>query len=235
MKYIYLIGISYIAERSAEIDVLFISYIYEIINRSPISQIFKKANNDALLVYRKNENFEEAVPVLRSYLSVMEKTLGQEHPDIVLLCNIVTLFYLSKNDYKEATPFILHALQIKEKTLGKNHPSVAITLNTLALIYRFQERYDEAESLYQRSLNIVSTSFGNDHPLVAAALNNLAELYKIQGRDEEAESLYQRSEAIQEAGNDKKTTALFQHIGRILSNNLAQSRHDNLERKMVKQ
>ncbi len=132
---------------------------------------------------------------------------------------------------------ILRALQIKEKTLGTNHPSTAITLNNLALMHRLQEHYDEAESLYQRSLNIVSTSFGNDHPQVAAALNSLAELYKIQGRDEEANSLYQQSLAIQKAGNDKKTEALFQRIDSIISYNshlfnIDQAYYDDLKRKI---
>ncbi|MCI5128964.1 MAG: tetratricopeptide repeat protein, partial [Candidatus Electrothrix sp. AUS3] len=211
---------------------LFISH-FEFFEIMKASQLFKKSINkvfedEEFVVYLKNENFKEAVSVLRSYLGVMEKTLGQDHPEIALLYSSFAFFYLSQGDYKKAAPLIQRALHIKEKTLGKNHPSVAITLNNLALMHILQEHYDEAESLYQRSLNIVSKSFGNDHPQVAAALNNLAELYKIQGRDEEANSLHQRAAAIQKAGNDKKTTALFQHIIKILSNNFDQARYDDL-------
>ncbi|MCI5226324.1 MAG: hypothetical protein D3918_06600 [Candidatus Electrothrix sp. AX2] len=203
-------------------------FVLELFNseRSPETNAF---------ISRLDSGLKEVGYSPQAFLRSMEKRLGREHPKVAQFYNNFALFYLSHRDYKEAAPLIQRALKIKEKTLGKNHPSMAVTLNNLALMHILQEHYDEAESLYQRSLNIVSKSFGNDHPQVAAALNNLAELYKIQGRDEEANSLHQRAAAIQKAGNDKKTTALFQRIVSILSNNFEQARYDDLKRKITEQ
>lgn len=234
-------------EGSAEMDLLRTAFSYfdlsspeilvELVAFMNHLNLFDPERSPELNVVIKNldSGLEKVGYSPQAFLRGMEKRLGQDHPKLAQFCNNFAVFYLLQRDYEKADPLIQRALQIKEKTLGKNHPSTAITLNTLALMYRLQERYDEAESLYQRSFEIVNTSFGKDHPQVAAALNNLAELYKIQGRDEEANSLYQRSAAIQEAGNNKKTTALFQHVIKILSNNFDQARYDDLRRKITEQ
>jgi tetratricopeptide (TPR) repeat protein len=131
-------------------------------------------------------------------LTIREKALGADHPDVAESLNNLAELYRSQARYADAEPLYQRSLAILEKALGDDHASVATLLNNFAELYRAQARYADAEPLHQRSLAIRGKVLGRDHPDVAISLNNLALLYRNQGRYADAEPLYQRSLAIVE-------------------------------------
>ena len=129
-------------------------------------------------------------------LSIREKQLGENHPDVATSLNNLAALYRNQGKYNEAEPLLLRCLKIVRKTLGENHPDFVQSLTNLAGLYNSQGKYNEAEPLYQRSLSITEKQLGENHPEVANSLNNLAFLYNDQGNYAEAKNLSQRALTI---------------------------------------
>ncbi|HEV2801144.1 MAG TPA: tetratricopeptide repeat protein [Pyrinomonadaceae bacterium] len=142
--------------------------------------------------------YGEAEPLYVRSLSIYEKVLGPEHPDVAMsLSNLAALYYY-QGKYAEAEPLYVCALSICEKALGPEHPTVAMSLNNLAMLYASQVKYAEAEPLHARALGIREKVLGPEHPDVAMSLSNLAALYYYQGKYAEAEPLLVRALGIYE-------------------------------------
>ena len=97
---------------------------------------------------------DEAETRLWQTLSIREKALGLDHPDVALTLHNLGFIYNAQGRYEEAEPLLRRALVIRETVLGPQHLEVALTLNSLAFTYGVQSRYDEAEPLYERALAI---------------------------------------------------------------------------------
>jgi tetratricopeptide (TPR) repeat protein len=154
--------------------------------------------NQLATLYRSQGKYNEAEPLYLRSLSISEKQLGENHPDVATSLNNLAELYRNRGKYEEAEPLYLRSLSIREKQLGEDHPHVAASLNNLAELYRNRGKYEEAEPLYLRSLSIYEKQLGENHPNIATSLNNLAGLYKNQGKYNEAEPLYLRSLSIRE-------------------------------------
>jgi Tetratricopeptide repeat len=142
--------------------------------------------------------YSEAEPLYKQSLTIREKVLGPDNPDVAAALNNLAFLYQEQGRYAEAGPLYNRALVIKEKALGRDHPDVATSLNNLGVLYVVQGRYSDAQSYFKRALAIREKAFGSDHPDVALTQNNLAELYRAEGQYAEAESLYKRALAIRE-------------------------------------
>jgi CHAT domain-containing protein/tetratricopeptide (TPR) repeat protein len=149
-------------------------------------------------LYRAQGRYAEAEALRQRALTIDEKALGPDHPDVGKDLNNLASLYVAQGRYAEAEPLYKRALAIDEKALGPDHPDVGNRLDNLASLYRTQGRYAEAEPLYKRALAIAEKALGPDHPDVATALDDLAALYRIQGRYAAAEPLRQRALAIDE-------------------------------------
>ncbi|MGH8521729.1 MAG: tetratricopeptide repeat protein, partial [Gammaproteobacteria bacterium] len=88
-------------------------------------------NNLAQLL-QDTHRLEEAEPLMRRALAILEKILGAEHPSVATALN--NLATLLQNTYRleEAEPLMRRALAIDEQSYGPEHPKVAIRLNNLA-------------------------------------------------------------------------------------------------------
>jgi tetratricopeptide (TPR) repeat protein len=154
--------------------------------------------NNLAFLYQSQGRYTEAEPFFLRSLSIREKHLGADHPDIARSLNNLAVLYKLQGRCAEAETLYLRSLAIDEKQLGADHPNVAISLNNLANLYESQGKYSEAEPLYLRSLAIFEKQLGADHPNVATSLNNLAKFYCSQEKYNEAEFLYRRSLSIDE-------------------------------------
>ncbi|MDZ8027733.1 MAG: tetratricopeptide repeat protein [Nostoc sp. DedQUE11] len=135
--------------------------------------------------------YSEAEPLYEKALSLRQRLLGEEHPDVASSYNNLAGLYLSQGKYSEAEPLYQTALSLRQRLLGEDHFDVATSYNNLAALYYFQGRYSEAEPLYQTALSLRKRLLGEEHPHVASSYNNLAALYESQKRYSEAEPLYQ--------------------------------------------
>ncbi len=153
--------------------------------------------------------YAQAEPLLQRALSIDEKRLGPDHPDVAIRLNNLAGLYSDQGRHSEAELLSQRALAISKQALGLDHPSTANALQHLAGLYWGQGKYAEAEALFQRALEINEHALGPDHPDIATILTNIAHLYRKQGQYAEAEPLLQRALAISEKalGPDHPGTA----------------------------
>ncbi len=72
----------------------------------------------------------EAIPIAENMLSINEKSLGPDHPDVAESLNSLASIHRSLGDYAKVEPLYKRCLEIRMKTLGPDHPDVAIVLQT---------------------------------------------------------------------------------------------------------
>ncbi|CAB1103568.1 unnamed protein product [Ectocarpus sp. CCAP 1310/34] len=119
--------------------------------------------------------YEEAKPLLIRSLAIsaellynraqeiLEKLLGREHPNIVIVLNNRAMMLWNQSKFGEADPLYVRAIAVGEKTLGPEHPNLAAWLNNRAALLYKQGKYDEAEPLYKRTQEIWENSGAFKH------------------------------------------------------------------------
>ncbi|GLR89066.1 CHAT domain-containing tetratricopeptide repeat protein [Bradyrhizobium iriomotense] len=156
------------------------------------------ALNNLAQVYAAQGHDDQAEPLYKRAVALLEKSLGLDTPEIAPELNNLAALYQRQQRFADAEPLFKRALAIREKTLPREHPDVGQSLNNLATNLVKQERYAEAEPLFQRALVIYQKAGGPEHPAVATLLNNLGQLYRDLNRDADAEAPIKRSLAIRE-------------------------------------
>ena len=175
---------------------------------------FALSLNGLASLYYSQGKYNEAEPLYQRSLSITEKQLGENHPEVATSLNNLAGLYKDQGKYNEAEPLYRRSLSIMENQLGESHPAVATILNNLAVLYLTQGKYNKTEPFCMRSLSIYEKQLGENHPDVAASLNNLAALYNSQGKYNEAEPLCLRSLSIVE----KQLGENHPHVAASLSN-----------------
>jgi len=143
--------------------------------------------------FYKLARYSQAEELFRKVLTIRERVVGAEHPDVAeSLSDVATLSSYCGN-YAQAELLYQRSLAIFEKTLGPEHPTIARVLQALATHYHHRGKYAQVGPLYQRALAILKKTLGAEHSEVAENLNDLARLYTLEGKYAQAESLYQQS------------------------------------------
>jgi len=130
----------------------------------------------------------EAEPLYRRALSIRERSLGKEHPDVAQSLNNLALLLHDTNRMDEAELLYRRALSIDENSFGKEHPNVATDLNNLALLLKATNRKGEAEPLMRRMAMIFikfTSITGHQHPCLEDAMKNYAVLLQQMGYNRE--------------------------------------------------
>lgn len=121
----------------------------------------------------------EAEPLMRRALTIDEKSLGANHPNVAVRLNNLSQLLKATNRLKEAEPLLRRALAISEQNMSANHPELALRLNNLAELYQDTNRFGEAEPLLRRSVSIFldfTRQTGYQHPHLKVAIDNYANL-----------------------------------------------------------
>ena len=154
--------------------------------------------NNLALALRAQGHYSQAESLLALALSMYEKILGPDHPNVVTSRGNLAKLYSDQGKYSLAEPLLKRALERSEKVLGPDNPAVATDLNKLGGLYEAQARYAEAESLYRRALGIRIRAYGPEHPDVAQLLENMAALYGKMDRTEEAQRCAARAAKVRQ-------------------------------------
>ncbi|MGJ5628021.1 tetratricopeptide repeat protein, partial [Nostoc sp. CALU 1950] len=67
-------------------------------------------------------------------LSLRQRLLGEEHPDVALSYNNLAALYYSQGRYSKAEPLYKKALSIAELSLGVDHPNTSKIRENLKLL-----------------------------------------------------------------------------------------------------
>lgn len=152
-------------------------------------------NNLAELLARRGE-YQEAEGLHVQALSIKEKLLGHDHPQVAQTLNNLAALCRLTGRLTEAKAFCERGLQIRESSLGPSHPDVAESLTELAVLEFAEKRHTEAKRLLQRSLAIREKGLGSEHPDVAKSLLNYATVLRKTHEKAEAKQVEARARLI---------------------------------------
>jgi tetratricopeptide (TPR) repeat protein len=103
------------------------------------------------ILYESQGNYVEAVSFYKRALTILEKALGPEHPDVATSLNNLAGLCRILGNYTEAERHYQRALTVWEKALGPEHPNVAQCLENYAVVLRKMHREAEAVVLEARA------------------------------------------------------------------------------------
>ncbi|MBI3796166.1 MAG: tetratricopeptide repeat protein [Deltaproteobacteria bacterium] len=170
--------------------------------RTPPTQNARAVEQGVALSRRAEQHwakgeYAQAESLWQRALTIQERALGPEHPNVVITLFSLARLYQERGEYARAESLWQRALVIQERTLGPEHPNVAATLHNLAGLYLAKGEYGRVEPLLQRTLAIEEKALGPEHPQVATTLHSLAYFFQTKGEYERAEPLFQRALAIE--------------------------------------
>lgn len=153
--------------------------------------------------------FSAAEPLYREAVTMGEKLLGPDDPDVGQWLNNFANLMLNTRRYPEAEPLYRRAIEIGAKALGRDHSRVATRLNNLAVVLMDTGRYAEAEELFREAMQIVEQRSGRESAIFANRLYKFANLLARTGRLEDAEAAFRETIRIGELklGRDDRRVA----------------------------
>jgi CHAT domain-containing protein/Tfp pilus assembly protein PilF len=168
------------------------------LEKGPPTRDLAGAINNLAQFYGECGHDDEAEPMFKRAIAIMEKVVGFDSADIGHELNNLAALYQRQQRYAEAEPLFKRALALAEKNLPPNHPDIGRALNNLATNYEKQGRHAESEALTMRGIAVYEKAAGPQSPAVATLLNNLGQIVKAEGRYNDAEPIIKRSLAIRE-------------------------------------
>jgi TonB family protein len=142
-------------------------------------------------------NDAEAEVFFRKALEIGDRTVGPDHPDMILLLNDLTRIYLKQSAHASAEPLLLRLLEMK-RSKGEDHPEVATVMASLATVRQGLGLHESAEQLWRRVLEIRERTLAPNHFAIATALEHFGEACAARGKIPDALAAFQRAHTIRE-------------------------------------
>lgn len=149
-------------------------------------------NNLGSVMFERGR-WKEARDYYTRALSIWEKTLGEDSPEVSAVLTNLAVLYQSRGALGKAAGLMDRAMRIDEKVFPADHPRIANDLVNAGSIAAARGRLVEAEQLVMRSAAMFEKSLPPTHPDLGAAMAHLADIYRTQGRLEDAEKMYGRA------------------------------------------
>jgi tetratricopeptide (TPR) repeat protein len=161
-----------------------------------IAEIYEKEDYDqeilakylasAASYWGQNGNYQKELDFGLKALTIREKVLSPEHPDLAQSYNNLAVVYNKLGEYEKALVLSQEALAIWEKVLAADHPDLAAAFNNLAVIYSNLGEYPKALESSLKSLDIREKTLPTDDPDLAKSYTNLAAIYSNLGDQHKA-------------------------------------------------
>jgi tetratricopeptide (TPR) repeat protein len=155
--------------------------------------------NNLAVVLAREAKYGQAEALYKQSLSINERQLGPEHPDVAANLENLADLYRQEERYGEAERLSRRAIDIDDEAFGPVDPQTANSLDTLAEILHAEGQDDKALFAYQLVRGIDEKEMASERPEdVAMTLNGMAEVYRVRGMYADAEPLYLQASTILE-------------------------------------
>ena len=134
------------------------------------------SNNVGITLYQYGD-YRRSLEYLKKALSIRERVLPPDHPDLTISYNNVGYTYGYLGDHAKALEFQLKALEIREKVLPPDHPDLARSYNNVGATYDDLGDHPKALEYLLKALEIREKVLPADHPDLATSYNNVGATY----------------------------------------------------------
>lgn len=137
-------------------------------------------NNKALLLQRQN-NLDEAIPLLQEAVDILEQIQDSEAMIAILVNNLITM-YETIGDYDGAEEQLRRLVELNAKAYGMKSTKVALSLNHLGAVQIKLGDVSSAKKNLLQALSILEKDLDitEDDPNLAAVIDDLATIYDIE-------------------------------------------------------
>jgi len=129
-------------------------------------------------------------------VTIREKVLPPEHPDLATSYNNLGGTYLALGDFQKCIEYVEVALVIREKVLSLEHPHLATSYNNLAVTYGELGEHQKGLEYNQKALDIRAKVLSPEHPDLAQSYSNLASTYHALGEHQKSLEFNQKALSI---------------------------------------
>ncbi|CAF0899916.1 unnamed protein product [Adineta steineri] len=162
--------------------------------------------------------YEEALTYYEQSLSINQKTLPPNHPDLASSYVGIALVYCSIGDYPKALSSHEKALKIKQESLPPNHPDLAASYNNIGGVHYNMGNYPEALSSHEKALEIQQQSLPPNHPDFASSYNNIGLVHDNMDNYPKALSFHEKALEIRQQSlppNHPDFATSYNNIGEV--------------------
>lgn len=149
-------------------------------------------------LYADLGEFTKAVIYVQASKEIMERILGNGHPDYAKSCNILGSLYIELGEYKKAELMLFMARSVYERISGKMNKSYAATCNNIGMLFRIQGLYDKAEPYYREAKDVFENTNGKESSAYANCCNSLGLLYLDKEQYDKSEQFFLECKIIRE-------------------------------------
>ena len=182
--------------RHGDAERMLVADLARVERQNPEPTAIARALVDLAELYRGQARFEEAEPLFRRAIALLDALPAPAHRALVKPLNSLALVYRAQGLYAQAEPLCRRALAIAEGAHGPEHPATANVIGNLLTVYLAQGRYGDAAPLFQRSVNLKERLLGPKHPDLASSLSNYAAFLRKTANEREAATWEARARAI---------------------------------------
>ncbi|CAF1089796.1 unnamed protein product [Adineta steineri] len=187
-----------------------------------------KDDKDRTLIYHRlgcikddQGKYQEALTFYKKSLTIYQKTLPPNHPDLAKSYNNIGVVHDNMGNYPKALSYYEKTLEIDQQSLPPNHPDLASPYNNIGLVHKNMGNYPKALSYFQKALEIQQQSLPPNHPDLASPYNNIGLVHKNMGNYPKALSYYEKAIEIQQQSlppNHPDLAMSYNNIGNVHSN-----------------
>ncbi|CAF1350955.1 unnamed protein product, partial [Adineta steineri] len=142
--------------------------------------------------------YQEALLSHEKALTIRQRLLPSDHPDLGDSYNKIGIVYDRMGDYPKALSYYEKALAIRQQSLPSHHPDLAQSYNNIGAVYDSMGDYPKALSSHEKSLAIRQQSLPSNHPDLGDSYNRIGIVYDSMGDYPKALSYYEKALAIRQ-------------------------------------
>lgn len=139
---------------------------------------------------------DKAEKMFLQSLTIIENTVGTEHPDYARILNRLGSLYIERVQFLKAEEYLVKALEIRIKKFGPMHSRVAQTYKHLLTLYNLQEKLDESRDCANKALEVLRYIFGEVSIEVAFVYERLGDTLSGAGLRDEAKEFFIKARDI---------------------------------------
>ena len=127
--------------------------------------------------YQDGSERQKARPLYERSLSLLERSVGPDHPRTAEVLDRLGVLSLREGDYAAADTVLRRALAIQEKALSPDDPALGRTVRDLGILLQSRGDLVKAEAIDLRALAIFEKAPGRAALTAGDVLNNLGLIY----------------------------------------------------------
>lgn len=171
-----------------------------------------KLNADLVQYHDRMGNFSAAMALTQENIIVFKKILGDQHPDLGLAYNSLSVFQRLAGQLDEAIASAEISEHIFRQRYGEESEGLAQALSNLGVAYYFKNQAEPAVKFLNQADEMLTGIFGADHPETMNAKYNLATILNATNQAQKALPVLQHiyNVEVKSLGKNHRTALITQ-------------------------